>query len=236
MHPGLEDLMQHSVSKGIGVEVFSNLIRVTESLWDAFSNLGVLLATSYYSDSASEHESITGRVGSYSRTREGILEALRRGIPLRVGVVGVRDNQHINQAVRELQALGVDDIGVDFLREVGRGQRDEVQQVSQLCGRCASGVLAVGPDGVVWPCVFSRWLPVGNVTELTLEEIMRGEKFEATHRDLANSFISREEVGRAYCLPDCSPALCGPFKCRPGDCSPLFCRPGVCTPNRCGPR
>lgn len=44
----------------------------------------------------------------------------------------------IDTAVTELTALGVQDIGTDRLRQVGRGQQPDVDQ---LCGKCARGVL-----------------------------------------------------------------------------------------------
>src|ERR1700733_14611803 len=55
-HPGLFSLIRHSLAKGIEVEVFSNLVRISTELWEVFSRPGVRLATSYYSDSPSEHE------------------------------------------------------------------------------------------------------------------------------------------------------------------------------------
>ncbi|MGH3897276.1 MAG: hypothetical protein ACRDTA_03305 [Pseudonocardiaceae bacterium] len=78
------------------------------------------LATSYYTDDGAEHEAITKGWNSHARTEANITEALRRSIPLRVGLVDVQDDQRIEQARAELEALGVTEIGTDHLRQVGR--------------------------------------------------------------------------------------------------------------------
>jgi MoaA/NifB/PqqE/SkfB family radical SAM enzyme len=109
---------------------------------------------------------------SYVRTRANISEAIRRGIGLRVGLIDLGDGQRTEAAQRELVELGVASVGYDLLRQVGRGVRDQKASVEQLCGNCGNGVAAISPNGVVWPCVFSRWLPVGNVFEQELAEIL----------------------------------------------------------------
>ncbi|MGH3569402.1 MAG: radical SAM/SPASM domain-containing protein [Pseudonocardia sp.] len=164
LHPDLADLVDHALGGGLAVEVFSNLVHVPDRLWEVFSRPGVSLATSYYSDDPDQHAAVTGRP-SYGRTRANIAEALRRGIPLRAGVIDMGGGQRAKQAQAELAGLGVQAVGYDRLRQVGRGVRDQQASTAQLCGRCSDGVAAVSPDGAVWPCVFSRWLPVGNVLE-----------------------------------------------------------------------
>uniref|UniRef100_UPI0020255946 radical SAM protein n=1 Tax=Frankia sp. CiP1_Cm_nod1 TaxID=2897160 RepID=UPI0020255946 len=47
MHPAFPALVTHSLAAGLRVEVFSNLYRVTPTLWELFSRPGVRLATSY---------------------------------------------------------------------------------------------------------------------------------------------------------------------------------------------
>jgi len=226
LHPGLPQLIDHSLKRELKVEVFSNLVRISDGLWKTLSQPGVRLATSYYSDSALEHEAITRRRGSYSKTRNSIREALARDIPIRVGVIGVRPGQCVNNAVQDLLDLGVADIGVDYLRQVGRGQRELQQNVSQLCGNCADGVLAIGPDGTVWPCVFSRWLTVGTVMDHSLDDVMCSKDLTLTRENLVRSFEERP----ADCYPSCGPS-CSP--CFPDTCGP--CTPG-CVPNTCTPQ
>lgn len=225
LHPALPELVDHALEAELQVEVFSNLVHVPGKLWETFSRPGVRLATSWYSDDPAEHAIITRRP-SHFRTRAGIAEALHRSIPLRVGIVGVRDGQRTEQARKTLTALGVTDIGYDDLRQVGRGVRDRRPGPEQLCGRCADGVLAVASDGTAWPCVFSRWLPVGNVRQTALSDILTGPEMESATGYLRANFVPVEtpcvpKMCDPQCGPSCSPA------CRPrGDCRPV----GGCVP------
>ncbi len=147
LHPKLPGLVNHALTAGMEVEVFSNLVHVTPTLWEMFEQPGVRLACSYYSDDACQHAAVTGRASSHARTRANIVEALRRSIPLRVGVIDLGDGQRVDAAIAELEALGVADVGFDRLRQVGRGVREQRPSMDQLCGHCASDVLAVAPDG-----------------------------------------------------------------------------------------
>jgi MoaA/NifB/PqqE/SkfB family radical SAM enzyme len=234
LHSALPDLVRHALGRGLEVEVFSNLVHVTPHLWEVFEQRGVRLATSYYADSADQHETITKGRGSYVRTKANIAEALRRSIPLRVGVIDVRDGQRSEQARTELATLGViGEVRVDHLRQVGRGVRDQEPDLDQLCGNCGHDKIAVAADGSVWPCVFSRWLPVGNVQRDALAEILGGQAMVATTATLDEHFASRRaEMGKKPCDPQCGPN-CGPActpSCWPTGAGP--CGPnGGCQPN-----
>lgn len=233
LHPDLPALVEHALTIGLEVEVFSNLVHMTPALWETFGQDGVRVACSYYSDQPAQHVAITGRAGSHARTRANIVEAVRRSIPLRVGVIDLGDGQRAVQAVTELQALGVTDVGLDHLRQVGRGVREASPSLDQLCGHCASDVLAVSPTGDVWPCVFSRWLPVGNVRSASLRDILAGERIHDVRGQLTEHFAGRQwPCVPKMCDPQCGPS-CGPA-CRP-QCWPTGtgpCRPkGGCVPN-----
>jgi MoaA/NifB/PqqE/SkfB family radical SAM enzyme len=233
LHRGLPHLVGHALGRGMQVEVFSNLVHVPPRLWDVFELPGVQLATSYYADNAEQHERITKGRGSYTRTKANIVEALRRSIPLRVGVIDVEDGQRVNEAREELAGLGVTgEVRVDHLRQVGRGVREQQPSVSQLCGHCARGKVAVSPTGDVWPCVFSRWLPVGNVRHDALAEILTGPRMIETTATLNDHFGSLSEAGKNPCDPQCGPN-CGPA-CNPS-CWPTGAGPcgpnGGCQPN-----
>lgn len=231
LYPGLVHLVDHALRRGLVVEVFSNLVHITDELWQAFCRPGVSLATSYYSDDPAEHATITGRP-SYARTRGNIAEAVRRGIPIRAGVIDLGDGQRTDAAQRELVELGVVSVGYDPLRQVGRGVRDQLASVEQLCGNCGNGVAAISPHGVVWPCVFSRWLPVGNVLERELAEILSGPDAERVWNQLTQAFAGRAaRACRPSCGPTCEPNRCAP-ECAPA-CSPARCHP-TCAPS-CGP-
>jgi MoaA/NifB/PqqE/SkfB family radical SAM enzyme len=231
LHPDLEQLVDAAVNRGVEVEVFSNLVHVTPRLWETFGRPGVRLACSYYSDDPDQHAVITGR-RTHARTKANIGEALRRSIPLRVGVVDLGDEQRTAQATEELAALGVTDVGFDRLRGVGRGRDrgEAAQSMDELCGHCASGVLAIAPSGEVWPCVFSRWLPVGNVRTSPLAEVVAGQPVADVRSQLLEHFQPLEmpcvpKMCDPQCGPNCGPA-CNPQGTRQ-PCSPR----GGCRPN-----
>jgi MoaA/NifB/PqqE/SkfB family radical SAM enzyme len=257
LHPRLPDLINHALGRRLGVEVFSNLYRVTPAMWEVLARPGVSLATSYYSDDATEHDAIVVRRGAHTRTTANIAEAIHRGIPLRAGVIDVRDGQRVPGALLQLERLGAANVGTDRLRQVGRGERDQKASMDQLCGKCASGVLAVAPDGAVWPCVFTRWLPVGSVLVDSLQDTLAGDSVAKVRGSLAEHFALRQPVGEDHpaetaCRPDCGPTCdpcrprCGPScipgkscdpscqpRCSPG-CSPT-CKPTMCKPRECWP-
>lgn len=230
LHPDLAILVNHALCAELRVEIFSNVVHVPPRLWDVFGRPGVRLATSYYTDDAGQHESITMRRGSYARTRANITEALRRSIPLRVGVIDVRAGQRVEQARAELVDLGVVDMHTDQLRQVGRGVRDRGASMSELCGHCAQGVVAVSPGGEVRPCVFARWMPLGNVRNTRLAEILTGSAMERAQSELGtrepSSICDPRCCPNTMCDPQCSPS-CSP-SCQPaGNCRPS----GNCAPN-----
>lgn len=224
LHPALPELIDHALTLGLEVEVFSNLVHVPISLWQAFERPGVRLATSWYSDAPEEHSQITKRP-THTRTLANITEAKRRNIPLRAGVIGVLQSQRSEQARNQLDSLNLGEVRYDDLRGVGRGAATDTEpDTSVLCGRCAHGNLAVAPDGQVWPCVFTRWLPVGNVREQSLNEIMVGDRMATVLEQL------RADFRTTPCVPNMCDPQCGP-SCSPA-CTPIGCTPtGGCAPN-----
>lgn len=154
-HPDFAHMLKHALSTGLRVEVYSNLYHVPERLWPLLADPNVTLATSYYSDDGGEHDRITGRTGSHTRTLAGIQEALRRGITLRAGIIDLGDGQRVEQARQQLAALGVTDIGTDRVRGIGRATLTRPDP-AELCGGCGDGQAAVSPTGDVWPCAMSR--------------------------------------------------------------------------------
>lgn len=174
------------------------------------------LATSYYSDRAEEHERITNGPGSRQRTRGNITEALRRGIPLRVGVVDVLEGQHVAEAREGLRQLGVTRIQVDRVRGVGRAADPDVPipSTSGLCGRCFRHRVSVDPDGRVSGCILSRFLVAADIREQPLADILSGDRWQQLARTVPMS--------RAACPPDDS-----------GDCDPAnteACEPSFYAP------
>jgi MoaA/NifB/PqqE/SkfB family radical SAM enzyme len=156
LNKDLPRLIKHATSKGLSVEVFSNLTHISEKLWQVFKEENVSLATSYYSDESAIHDSITHGNKSHIRTKNNIEEAVKRNVPIRVGIIVMKAEQDVEATVSDLIASGVssDMIGVDYIRSVGRPSTDTKLDPTQLCGHCGDGVAAILPDGNVSPCVF----------------------------------------------------------------------------------
>lgn len=211
LHPDLPDLVLHALGRELLVEVFTNLVHITDELWEVFSRPGVSLATSYYSDDPEQHAVITGRP-SHARTKTNIAKTLARRIPLRTGVVDLGGEQRAVQAQAELTDLGVPVIGYDRLREVGRGVRDQGESATQLCGQCGNGTAAISPDGTVRPCIMSRWMDVGNIRNQALVNVL------TTMPHARRSLVAQGmTTAPRSCGPDCAP--------RGGNCYPINCSP-----------
>ncbi|MEU7911297.1 radical SAM protein [Microbispora bryophytorum] len=206
MHPDFERLLAHAVAQGLKVQVYSNLYRVNDRLWDLFTDPNVTLATSYYSDDPDEHDRVTQRRGSHARTLSNIIEALRRGIPLKVGIVQLTDDQRAQQAWDQMKSLGVNSLGpIDRMRGVGRGADTIETNAGELCGQCGHGRAAVASNGDVWMCVMSRFMePAGNVQTTPLAEILGGVIWQNLLR----------QVPRRSGVPACNPDSDG------NDCAP----------------
>ena len=176
LHPELPRLIRYALGKDLKVDVYTNFVHVTAELWELFSLPRVSLGTSWYSADPDRHSDITGSKSSHARTRMNIVEALRRGIPIRVGIVEVVDGQGTTAARDELLALGVTDIHTDRARGVGRAARGTPDR-SELCGRCGRGRAAISLHGDLSPCVIGRFLIAGNVKDKTVGDILSGRRW-----------------------------------------------------------
>ncbi|KPC86320.1 radical SAM protein [Streptomyces sp. NRRL WC-3753] len=220
LHPHIERLIVHTRTAGLTVEVFSNLVTVPERLWRVFTEYGVRLATSYYSDTAADHDAVTERKGSHARTRANIQRAQELGLTLRGGVIQVRPEQRAVQAQQDLKDLGLTVVGADRTRAFGRASQGAAPTMADLCGHCADGKAAVGPDGSVWPCVLGRFISLGNVRQTPIADIWSGP---ATRRARSEIQAAHGNMPAQSCTPPQFLPMCGP-------CSPCVPSVGHCDP------
>jgi radical SAM protein with 4Fe4S-binding SPASM domain len=219
LNPGLPGLIQHAHTRGLSVEVFSNMTHIRPALWQVLTDCDVRLATSYYSDAEGEHDAITGLRGSHRRTRANIEKALALGIRLRSGIVTLGEGQRAREAALDLSAIGVGTVGADRARAFGRAAMDTAPRIDDLCGHCAHEKIAIGPDGDVWPCVLGRFLTIGNVLVTPVADLWSGPRtaeviaeISAVHGEGAQSCTPPQF------LPMCGP--CGPCVPSVGHCDP----------------
>jgi hypothetical protein len=193
------------------VEVYSNLVHVTDEMWELFSAPGVSLAFSYYAGNPAAHNAVTGRP-SHSATRRNAGIAARLGIPVRAGIINVGSDRDTREAADDLRSIGITRVRTDRVRGVGRGGAG-TPDAGELCGRCGRGMAAVSADGDVSPCVFSRWMNAGNVLRTPLSDILGGPEMAA-----AVAAVTGNDDDP--CRPDCDPNL----ECPPGfpgsECDP----------------
>ncbi|MBA0053317.1 radical SAM protein [Streptomyces sp. AJS327] len=221
LYPDLPELIRRAYGAGLSVEVFSNMSHIREELWETFVDCGVRLATSYYSDTAEDHDAVTRLKGSHKRTRANVERALRLNSPLRGGVVAVREGQRVREAAQDLVTLGVDQVGGDRTRAFGRASRGVTPAVADLCGHCAHEKCAVGPTGDVWPCVLGRFLSIGNVLTVPLSKIWGGTRMAEVRADIAAALGE----GAESCTPPQFLPMCGP-------CGPCVPSVGYCDPKQ----
>ncbi len=258
VYPFLNQLIRLATELEMGVEVYTNLVSMKEVHWETFKSCNVRVATSFYSCHSDVHERITNGKQSFHKTVGNIQQAIQLGLPLRVGLIEMHDDQDIEATERFLRDLGVERIGKDQVRSVGRGSNliQVAQPEEALCGACAQGKAAVVPSGEVFPCVFSRWLSLGNVCQQSFSEIIAGNTTIAARQKLHVFFIKKfpERFVERRTTDDCEPEK-GSYSlnknCMPdtanylvtqnlsavithvpstGECEP-FCEPWECSPD-----
>ncbi|MFF2810548.1 radical SAM protein [Streptomyces sp. NPDC058000] len=224
LHPGLPTYIRHALTYAMRVEVFSNLTHITDAVWEVLSLRGVRLAFSYYSDEHADHDDVTEGRGSHARTRANIDKARELGIPMRGSVIHVLEGQRAGHASHALMQLGIRDVRTDGIRPFGRGAQNAAPDMRKLCGRCGRGKFAISPSGEVWPCVFARWMVLGNVHTHSLDEIYKGHAACEVRAALEETFPHTRVSEQPTCLPDCNPSFdtCSPqLACAPdAECAP----------------
>ncbi|WP_411079712.1 hypothetical protein [Streptomyces sp. cmx-18-6] len=129
------------------MEVYSHLFRLRPEHGTLAARPGVSLATLYCADTDEGHDQVTGRSGSHAATRANLLKAQQLGIPLRVEIVDVLEEQRFEEARAELEGLGITHVHIGRLRGVGNAAGGiGLPSTPELYGRCAHGVAAILSD------------------------------------------------------------------------------------------
>jgi len=223
LYPHLEELIAYADELGMCSEVYTNGIKITPVMWTMFQRYNVALAFSYYSKIEAEHDAITGRRGSHARTRAAIIRAQSLKLKMRVGVIQMpsMSNEGINMTVQELHELGIEQVGVDRMRGIGRGVVDfEVKRnpFKELCGSCGDNKLAIDNNGNVHPCIMSKFMKLGHISA-GLHSMINGSRLSQFREDLLEAHPERT---MDECIPDSGGPPCSPACCpnTVGDCSP----------------
>lgn len=111
LHPDFEDIYRYAHTKGFGIRLFSNLLRVDNQKLSFLSQHKPLnIQTSIYGHNAELHDRITTVAGSFERTINASKQLIDMGIPVIFKTTWMRNNFASYQAIEDL-AL---DIGAAF--------------------------------------------------------------------------------------------------------------------------
>jgi radical SAM protein with 4Fe4S-binding SPASM domain len=128
LYPGLMELIEYArLCCYRDIEVFTNATLLEDSLLRQCASSGASVGLSLYSCDPKTHDTITGRTGSFRKTVQGIRAILAHNIPVRVGIVLMRENlSHLTDTVEFLKGLGLKDkeIEWDYVRPTGRGEAE----------------------------------------------------------------------------------------------------------------
>ncbi len=236
LHPDLAKLIECARADGFTtVEVFTNGTIFTETVRESFLRHRTRLAFSVYSARAEIHDAVTQKKGSFARTMTSIHWAVRSGLPVRVAAVQMEANAgDLGQTRNMLEKMGVSSISSGPLREVGRGLHGKKveSRFDELCGRCWQKKLCLTPSGEIFPCVFSRFHPVGNLNQ-GLGNVLNSAKLDAFREELLSRRAKQPRNAHpkgCVCDPDLEPLPCDPdlepLPCDP-DLEPLPCDPDL---------
>lgn len=193
--PFLVDLVASATARGIPVrEVYTNGLLLKGALLDELTSLGARFALSMYSHDPATHDRITRTPGSQRRTVDAIRRLVERGAHVRVGIALMEENRDdLEPTARLLESIGVprSRIRHDHIHPVGRG--GDVHGAARAAdgppadapaapaatasgglhagAHRSRGKLMVDPDGVAYPCIFQRWLPLGSLREESLATV-----------------------------------------------------------------
>ncbi len=214
------------------IEVFTNLIHLSDDLLNVFCRFDIAVATSFYSHNPATHDTITNRPGSFQLTVQNIKRILKAGLTLRAGIVEMDQNKDdVVETTEFLENLGIKNVGRDRLRAFGRAEKADCSGLSELCGNCAGGLLSIGPDGIVSPCIMSKQWAVGSILEAPLAQIATSDELTTLRKSIQHATCSVDQLEMGGCNPDrkspCSPDQRGPcYPCNPnGHCGPNDCQP-----------
>ncbi|MEJ2067975.1 MAG: radical SAM protein, partial [Deltaproteobacteria bacterium] len=227
----LFELVDFALSNGYTfIEIFSNLTLFDKESIPFLKENGVNIATTLYSSLAETHDRITQKPGSHAKTIEAMTLLRDNGIPVRVAVIAMRQNQDdLSATVEFLEEMGVDYKYPDPVRPTGRGCSQEIQPLNlppefsgqmtpasfstdehsfylnQTHNSCWTGKLAITAAGEVIPCIFARDLVIGNVLEKELQDIVQDNALKKLWGLTKDHVEVCQDCEYRYACHDCRP-------------------------------
>ncbi len=184
IHPDLVEAVAHARSLDVaGIEIYTNGLLLHAPLIERLIPFAPRLCFSVYADEPQIHDAITRVPGSWKRTLAAMHRTRKAGLEVRAGIALMDENlDHAARTRDYLQReLGLADTHIRFdpVKQAGRGRPStRLQQVHMSGGHApqgqdASGKLCIAADGSVYPCIFARRTPLGNIRTAGLDAIVR---------------------------------------------------------------
>lgn len=225
---GLTDLIAHTRETNYElVEVYTNGIHISDELLACFVKHDVAVAVSFYADDPAIHDAITKKRGSHTATVRGIKRVKEAGLKVRVSIIVMEQNQdRVHKTQEFLHSLGITRVRTDRVRGVGRGTSLITEQsqsaLSELCGNCWRGSVAITPEGTVYPCIMARNYAVGSLREHSLADIVTSLNLASSRKQIYEEvWLPRVQETATNACNACGPNFCNPYICPPtGYCPP----------------
>jgi radical SAM protein with 4Fe4S-binding SPASM domain len=182
IHPHLVEAVALARSKGVaGIEIYTNGLLLSDALIARLRPHAPRLSFSIYADTPEIHDAITHLPGSWHKTLSAMRRAQAAGLEIRAGVALMDENVDVAARMpgflhREL-GLTEESIRFDTVKQTGRGRESPRLQQHYAdghmpAGASSQGKLCIAADGNVYPCIFARKTPLGNIRTTTLEAIV----------------------------------------------------------------
>ena len=211
------------------VEIYTNGILLTEAKIQRIKDLGLQIAISLYSIVPELHDAVTQVPGSFNKTFRALEQLKEAGIPTRVGIIAMRQNEKVVQdTLFQMQQMGFTSSKIDVLRPTGRGicidhlpSRETLQTYALLTkpnfradrnsftrnkhwNSCWAGKITVSATGDVIPCIFARNHVVSNIVS-GLEDAIYNDNLQTLWKITKDSVATCKDCEYRYGCSDCRP-------------------------------
>jgi MoaA/NifB/PqqE/SkfB family radical SAM enzyme len=207
----LPDLVALVRAAGFDVcEIFTNGTLLEDALLDRLAPLAPSFAFSLYSWDPRTHDGITSLPGSHAATSDAVRRVLGRGLSARGAMVVMEVNAaQVVPTLGFMESLGLKERATARSHAVGRGTRfegpyelpaqPERDRPCDAFERAGTGVLRIGADGAVYPCIFNRADRLGSLADRTLAQIVGNPERPAVPHSASADFL-RLASSRLQCL------------------------------------
>lgn len=166
-----------------GIEIYTNGLLLSDTLLAKLKPYQPRISFSLYADTAELHDAITQLPGSWKKTIAAMKRTKQMGFDIRAGIALMPENiECVDRMVPFLEkevSLDAKHIRFDPVKQTGRGQfMDGAKQIliapshAPKTGDLRRGKLCIAANGNVYPCVFSRKVPLGNIRQQPLPNII----------------------------------------------------------------